>query len=151
MDRRSQTDSRKDTRETRNTNMPSRNRQDNRDDSRQRYGQRYNSRERRPEQQNRSVRFESPRHDRGQICQNINLNSRNAQNQPQSPYQIRQHDFNSNPGQRSNNNATRSQNLVCTHRKRSNHTSRECKACFNCLIIGYFRHECHAPRSSNLN
>ena len=36
------------TRNTRNTYMPSRNSQDNRDDSRQRYGQRYDSRERRP-------------------------------------------------------------------------------------------------------
>ena len=88
MDRRSQTDSREDTRgkyendtrETRNTYMPSRNRQDNRDDSRQRYGQRYNSRERSPEQRHRTVRFESPRHDRGQNRQNINFNSRNAQN-----------------------------------------------------------------------
>ena len=115
MDSRSQTDSRSDTQENRNRNMPPRKRQDTREDSRQRYGQRYDSRERRPEKQNRSVRFESPRHDRGQNRQNINLNSRNAQNPPQSPYQNRQHDFNSNPGQRSNNNATRSQNLVCTH------------------------------------
>ena len=74
MDRRSQNDSRDDTRgryadntrDTRNTYIPSRNRQDNRDDSRQRYGQRYNSGQRRPEQQNRSVQFESPRHDRGE-------------------------------------------------------------------------------------
>ena len=83
MDRRSQTDSRDDTRsrygnntrETRNTYMPSRNRLDIRDNSRQRYGQRYDSRERRPEQQNRSVRFESLRRDRGQNRQNINFNS----------------------------------------------------------------------------
>ena len=83
MDRRSQTDSRadtrgrygKDTRETRNTYMPSRNRQDNRDDSRQRYGQRYDSRERKPEQQHRSVRLESPRNDRGHNHQNINFSS----------------------------------------------------------------------------
>ena len=67
------------TRDNRNTYMPSRNRQDNRDDSHQRYGQRYDSRERRPEQRNRSVRFESPRNDRGQNCHNINFNSRNAQ------------------------------------------------------------------------
>ena len=95
MDRRSQNDSRddtrssygNDTRETRNTYMTSRNRQDNRDDSRQRYGQRYDSRERRPEQQHRSVRFDSPCHDRGQNRQNINFNSRNVQNRPQSPYQ----------------------------------------------------------------
>ena len=53
--------------------MPSRNRQDNRDDSRQRSGLRYDSRERKPEQQHRSVRFESPRNDREQNCQNINL------------------------------------------------------------------------------
>ena len=104
---RSQNDSRDDTRsrygnttrDTQNTYMPSRNRQNNGDDSRQRYGQRYNSRERKPEQQHRSVRFESPRHDRGQNRQNINFNSRNAQNRPQSPYQSRQNDFNSNPGQ----------------------------------------------------
>ena len=90
MDRRSQTDSRDDTRgrygdntrDTRNTCMPSRNRQDNRDDSRQGYGQRYDSRERRPEHQNTSVRFESPRHDRGQNRQNINFNNRNTQNRP---------------------------------------------------------------------
>ena len=90
MDRRSQNDSREntrsryenDTRDNRNTYMPSRNRQDNRDDSRQRYGQRYNSRECRPEQQNRSVRFESPRNDRGLNRQNINFSSRNAQNRP---------------------------------------------------------------------
>ena len=158
-DRRSQSDSRDDTRneygnntrDTRNTYMPSRNRQDNCDDSRQRYGQRYDSRERRPEQQNRSVRFESPRGDRGQNRQNINFNSRNAKNRPQSLYQNRQYDFTSNPGQRSNNNTTRSQNEVCTHCKRTNHTSRECKACFNCLKIGHFRHECRARRSSNLN
>ena len=158
-DRRSQTDSRDDTRgrygndkrETRNTYMPSRNRQDNRDDSRQRYGRRYDSRERRPEQQNRSVRFESPRNDRGQNRQNININSRNAHNRPQSPYQYRQHDLNSNRGRRSNNNTTRSQNQLCTHCKRTNHTSRECKACFNCLKLGHFRHECGAPRSSYLN
>ena len=98
MDRRSQHDSRddtrsrygKNTRDTQNTNMPSRTRQDNRDDSRRRYGQRNNSRECRPEQQNRSVRFESPRCDRGQNRQNTNFNSRNAQNRPQSPYQNRQ-------------------------------------------------------------
>ena len=35
--------------------------------------------------------------------------------------------------------------------KKINHTSRECKACFKCLKIGYFRHECSAPRSSNSN
>ena len=159
MDKRSQNDSRddtrgrygNDTRNNRNTYMPSRNRQDNRDDSRQRYGQRYDSRERRPEQQNRSVRFESPRNDRGQNRQNINFNSRNAQNRPQSPYQSTQHDSNSNPGRRSNNNATRSQNQACQHCKRTNHSSRECKACFNCLKLGHFRHECRAPRSSNLN
>ena len=76
MDRRSQNDSRDDersrygnnTRDTRNTCMPSRNQQDNRDDSRQRYGQRYDSRERRPEQQKRSVRFESPLRDRGKTA-----------------------------------------------------------------------------------
>ena len=71
--------------DNRNTYMPSRNRQDKRDDSRQRYGQRYDSSERRPEQQNRSVLFESPRNDRGQNRQNINFSSRNAQNRPQSP------------------------------------------------------------------
>ena len=135
MDRRSQTDSRDDTRsrygndakETQNTYMPSHNRQDNRDDSRQRYGQRYDSRECRPEQQQqrRTVRLESPRHDRGQNRQNKNFNSRNAQSRPQSPYQSRQYDFNSDPGRRSNNYKTRSQNLVCTHCKRTNHTSRE--------------------------
>ena len=159
MDRRGQTDSREntrsryvnDTRETRNTYMPPRNRQDNRDDSRQRYGQRYDSRERRSEQQHRSVGFESLRNDRGQNRQNTNFNSRNVQNRPQSPYQSRQHDFNSNPGRRSNINTARSQNLVCAHCKRTNHTSRECKACFNCLKLGHFRHECRAPRSSNLN
>ena len=56
MDRRIPNDSRKntrsiyenDTRDTRNTYMPSRNRQDTRDDSGRRYGQRYKSRERRP-------------------------------------------------------------------------------------------------------
>ena len=53
--------------------MPSRNHQDNRDDSRQRYGQGYDSRERKPEQQNRLFRFESPRKDSGQNRQNINL------------------------------------------------------------------------------
>ena len=92
MDRRSQIDSQdntrrrygNDTRETRNIHMPSRNRQDNRDDSRHRYGQRYNFRERRPEQQNISVRFESPRNDRGQNHQNINFNSPNAQKRSQS-------------------------------------------------------------------
>ena len=113
-DRRSQNDSRDDTRnpygtntqDTRNTYMPSRNRQDNRDDSRQRYGQRYDSRERRPKQQNRSVRFESPRRDRGQNRQNINFNSWHVQNRPQSPYQNRQYEFNSNPGRRSNNYTT---------------------------------------------
>ena len=159
MDRRSQNDSRENTRnrhgndtgETRNTYMPSRKGQDNRDDSRQRYGQRYDSRDRKPEQQSRSVRFESPRNDRGQNRQNTNFNSRNVQHRPQSPYQTRQHDFISNSGQRSNNNKTRSQNQVCTHCKRTIHTSRECKACFNCLKIGHFRHECRAPRSSNLN
>ena len=158
MDRRSQHDSRddtrsrydKDTRDNRNTYMPSRNRQDKRDIPRQRYGQRNNSRERRTEQQNRSVRFESLRRDRGQNRQNIN-NSRNAQSRPQSPYQNRQYDFNSNPGRRSNNYTTRSQNQACQHCKRTNHTSREGKVCFNCLKIGYFRHECRAPRSSNLN
>ena len=158
MDRRTQNDSREDTRsryendtrDNRNTYMPSRNRQDKRDDSRQRYGQRYDSNERRPEQQNRSVRFESPRNDRGQNRQNINFNSRNAQNRPQSPYQNRRHDFNY-PGRQSNSNPTRSQNQACQHCKRTNHTSRECKACFNCLKIGHFRHECRAPRSSNLN
>ena len=144
-------DMEKNTRDTGNTYMPSRNRQDNRDDPRQRYGQRNDSRKRRPEQQNRSVRFESPRHDRGQNRQNMNFNSPNAQNRPQSPYQSRQYDFNSNPGQRNNNYTNRSQNQVCTHCKRTNHTSRECKACFNCLKIGRFRHECRAPRSSNLN
>ena len=116
MDRRSQTDSRDDTRGrygdntrvTRNTYMPSRNLQDNRDVSRQRYRQRHASGECRPEQQNRSVRLESPRPDRGQNRQNRNFSSRNAQNRPQSPYQSRQHDFSSNSGQRSNNNTTRS-------------------------------------------
>ena len=49
------------TRDKRNVYMLPRNRQDNCDDSRHRYGQRYDSRERQPEQQNRSVRFESPR------------------------------------------------------------------------------------------
>ena len=159
MDRRSQNDSRdgtrsqygNNTRDTQNTYMPSRNRQDNRDDSRQRYGQRYDSRELKSEQQHRSVRFASPRHDRGQNRQNINFNSRNAQNRPQSSYQSRQYDFNSSAGRRSNNYTTRSQNLVCTHCKRTNHTSRECKACFNCLKIEHFRHECRTPRSSNLN
>ena len=159
MDRRSQNDSREntrsrygnDTRETRNTYMSSRNRQDNRDDSRQRYGQRYDSRERRPEQQNRSVRFESPRNDRGQNRQNLNFNSPNAQSRPQSPYQNRRHDFISNLGRQSNSNTTSSRNQACQHCKRTNHISRECKACFNCLKIGYFRHECRAPRSSNLN
>ena len=73
--------------------------------------------------QNRSVRFESPRRDRGQNRQNTNFNSRNAQNRPQSPYQNRQYDFNSNPGRRSNNYTTRSQNEVCTHCERTNHTS----------------------------
>ena len=118
MDRRSHNDSREntrsryenDTRDNRNTYMPSRNRQDNRDDSRQRYGQSYNSRERRPEQQNKSVRFESPRNDRGLNRQNINFSSRSARNRPHSPYQSRRQDFNSNPGQRSNNNTNRSQN-----------------------------------------
>ena len=85
------------------------------------------------------------------MTRNINFNSRNAQNRPQSPYQNRQHDFNSNPGRRSNNNTTRSQNQVCTHCKRTNHSSRECKSCFKCLKLGHFRHECRAPRSSNLN
>ena len=118
--------------------MPSSNRQDNRYDSRQQYGQRYDSRERRPEQQNRLVRFESPRCDRGQNRQNINFNSRNAQNRPQSPYQNRQHDFHCNPGRRSNNNITRSQNQACQHCKRTNHTFRECKACCKCLKIGHF-------------
>ena len=120
MDRRSQIDSRDDTRskyenntqDNRNTYMSSRNRQDNRDDSRQRYGQTYDSRERRPEQQNRSVRFESLRNDSGLHRHNTNFSSRNAQNRPQSPYQSRQYDFNSNPGQGSNNNTTRSQNQV---------------------------------------
>ena len=152
MDRRSQSDSwenirsryENNTRDSRNTYMSSRNRKDNRDDSRQRYGQRYDSRERRPEHQNRSVRFESPRNDRGQNRQNLNFNSRNAQNRPQSPYQNIRQDFNSNPGRQSNNYTTRSQNQVCTHCKRTNHTSRECKACFNCLKIGHFRHECRA-------
>ena len=86
MDRRSQNESRddtrsrygNDTRETGNIYMPSRNPQDNRDDSRQSYGQRYDFRERRPEHQNRSVRFESPRNDRGQNHQNLNFTSRNA-------------------------------------------------------------------------
>ena len=81
MDRTSQHDSRddtrsryeNDTRDDRNTYIPSRNRQDKRDDSRHRYGQRYSSRECRPEQQNRSVRFESPRNDTGQNRQNLNL------------------------------------------------------------------------------
>ena len=158
MDRRTQNDSREDTRsryendtrDNRNTYMPSRNRQDKRDDSRQRYGQRYDSSERRPEQRNRSVRFESPRNDRGQNRQNINFNSRNAQIRPQSPYQNRRHDFNY-PGRQSNSNPTRSQDQACTHCRRTNHTSRECKACFNCLKIGHFRHECRAPKSSNLN
>ena len=159
MDRRSQYDSRENTgsryenntRDNRNTYMPSCNRQDNRDDSRQRYGQSYDSRECRPEHQNRSVQPESPRKDRGQNRHNINFSSRNAQNRPQSPYQNRRHDLNSNPGQRSNNVTNKSQNQACTHCKRTNHTSRECKACFNCLKIGHFRHECRAPNSSNLN
>ena len=158
LDRRSQNDSwentrsryENNTRDNRSTYMPSRNRQDNRDDSRQRYGQRYDSRERRPEQQNRSVWFESPRNDRGPNRHNINFSSRNAQNRPQSPYQSRQYAFNSNPGQLSNKNTKRSQNQACTHCKRTNHTSRECKVCFNCLKIGHFRHECRAPRSNNL-
>ena len=151
MDSRSQNDSREntrsrygnDTRDTQNIFMPSRNRQDNRDDSRQRYRRRYNSREHRPEQQNRSVRFESPRKDRGQNCQNINFNAQNAQNRPLSPYQNRR-DLNSNPGRRSYSNTTRSQNQVCTQCKRTYRTSREGKACFNCLKIGHFRHECRA-------
>ena len=159
MDRRTQNVSREDTRsryendtrDNRNTYMPSRNRQEKRDDSRQRYGQRYDSSERRPKQQNRSVRFESPRNDRGLNRQNINFSSRNARNRPHSPYQSRRQDFNSNPGQRSNDYTTRSQNQACTHCKRTNHTSRECKACVNCLKIGHFCHECRAPRSSNLN
>ena len=158
MDRRNQHDSRdntrsryeNDTQDNRNTYIPSRNRQDKRDDSRQRYGKRYDSRERRPEQQNRSVRFESPRNDRGQNRQNINFSSRNAQNRPQSPYESRQYDFNSNPRRRSNNITNRSQNQACIHCKRTNHTSRESKACFNCLKMGHFCHECRAPRSSNL-
>ena len=37
------------------------------------------SRERRPEQQNRSVRFESPHRDKRQNRQNMNFKSRNAQ------------------------------------------------------------------------
>ena len=159
MDRKTQNDSREDTRsryenstrDNRNTYMPSRNRQDKSDDSRPRYGQRYDSRERRSEQQNRSVRFESLGNDRGQNRQNINFNSQNAQNRPQSPYQIRRYDFNSNPGRQSNSNTTSFQNQACQHCKRTNHTSRDCKACFNCLKIGHFRHECRAPRSSNLN
>ena len=88
IDRKSQNDSRhntrsrygNDTRDTRNIYMPSRNRKTSRDDSRQRYGQRDNSTEHRPEQQKMSVQFESPRNGRGQNRQNINFNSRNAQN-----------------------------------------------------------------------
>ena len=106
------------TRDNRNNYMSSRNRQDNRDDSRQRYGQRYDSRERRPEHHNRSVRFESPRNDRGQNRQNLNFNSRNAQNRPQSPYQNRRQDFNSNPGRQSNNCTTRSQKPSCVRIER---------------------------------
>ena len=131
--------------------MPSRNQQDTRDDSRQRYGQRYDSRERRLEQENRSVRFESPRNDGGQNRQNINFDSRDAQNRPQSPYQNRQYVFNSNLGRRSCNNTTRPKNQVSTHCKRTNHTSRESKACFNGLKMGLFRHECRAPRSNKSN
>ena len=67
--------------------MPSRNRKENRDDSRHIYCQRYDSRERKPEQQIRSARFESPRKNGGCNRQNINVNSRNAQNRSQSPRQ----------------------------------------------------------------
>ena len=148
-DRRSQHDSRENTRSRYGNDTQEG--QYNRDDPRQRYGQRYDYRERRPEQQHRTIRFESRRHDRGQNRQNINFNSRNAQNRPQSPYQSRQYDFNFKPGQRSNNNTTRSRNQACQHCKRTNHTSRECKACFNCLKLGHFRHECRALRSSTLN
>ena len=122
MDKRSQDDSREntrsryesDTQDTRNTYMSSRNRNDTCGDSRHRYGQRYDSRERRPEKQNTSVRFESPRNEREQSRPNINLNSRITQNRPQSPYQNRQHDFNSNPGRRSNNSTTRLQSQLCS-------------------------------------
>ena len=73
MDKRSQHDSREnirstyenDTLDNGKTYMPSGNRLDKRDDSRQRYGQSYDSRRHRPEEQYRTVQFESPRHDWG--------------------------------------------------------------------------------------
>ena len=136
---------------TRNIYMPSRNRQRNRNNSRQRYGQRYDSRDHRPEQQEWLVQFESLCNYKWQNRQNINFNSRNVQNRPQSRHQKRQHEFISNPRRRSYKNTTSSENQDCTHCKRTNHLFPDCKVCFNCSKIGRFRHECRTPRSSNLN
>ena len=44
----------------------------------------------------------------------------------------------------------RSDDEKCKHWGRNNHSSRECKACFNCGKSGHFRHECRARRQ-NLN
>ena len=39
----------------------------------------------------------------------------------------------------------------CKHCKRENHASNECKACFKCGKIGYFRNECRSNTPNNLN
>ena len=44
----------------------------------------------------------------------------------------------------------RSDEEKCKHCGRNNHSSRECKPCFNCGKIVHFRHECRARRQ-NLN
>ena len=132
--------------------MPSRNRQDNRDHSRHRYGHKNDSREHNPGQQRITVRFESRRSDyRRNNHKPTNFQSRSKENRPQSPNQNRQHDFSSNFGRRSYNSSNRFQNQTPTHCKRTNHPSKECKVCFNCLNVRQFHGECRALRSSILN